>query len=65
MAAFALPGGFGTTAGAHVDDPAANAGGVGLARKKRKARQYMNRTEGFNVFLPAETSDGRNVRRKD
>ena len=65
MAAFSLPGGFGTTAGAHVADPAANAGAISLAKKKRKARQYMNRTEGFNVFLPAETSDGRTMRRKD
>jgi len=65
MAAFALPAGFATTAGAHVADPAANAGGVSLAKKKRKARQYMNRTEGFNKFLPAETSDGRTVRRTD
>ena len=46
-------GGFGSTAGKHVDDPNAN---VGAVRKKttRKARQYMNRPGGFNRPLPEE-----------
>ena len=46
-------GGFGSTAGKHVDDPNAN---VGAVRKKttRRARQYMNRPGGFNRPLPEE-----------
>ena len=46
-------GGFGSTAGKHVDDPNVN---VGAVRKKttRKARQYMNRPGGFNRPLPEE-----------
>ncbi len=46
-------GGFGSTAGKHVDDPRVN---VGAARKRttRKARQYMNRPGGFNRPLPEE-----------
>ena len=46
-------GGFGSTAGKHVDDPNAN---VSAVRKKttRKARQYMNRPGGFNRPLPEE-----------
>ena len=46
-------GGFGSTAGKHVDDRRVN---VGAARKRttRKARQYMNRPGGFNRPLPEE-----------
>ena len=61
MAAAGFPVGFGTTAGMHVDDEAANLSGV-KAKQTRKARQYMNRKGGFNRPLPAERTGETAVR---
>lgn len=53
MHALGIPVGFDTTQGRHVEDDEANAGAVKV-QSTRQARQYMNRTGGFNRPLPAE-----------
>ena len=53
MQSLGLPFGFQTTAGAHIEDGAANDGDFKVS-SQRKPRQYMNRKGGFNRSLPAE-----------
>lgn len=53
MAAMGMPFGFDTTQGKHVEDEAANVGGI-KTQTTRVGRQYMNRRGGFNRPLPAE-----------
>lgn len=51
-----IPFTFDTTAGKHVEDPAANLSGS-KTKSLRAARQYMNRKGGFNRELPAERTN--------
>ncbi len=60
MQSFGIPFGFDTTQNKHVDDDAANMGGV-KAKQLRTARQYMNRRGGFNRPLPLERTGERMV----